>query len=91
MHAFSLSGGAWLAHETAMAATHDIGLSASLLEDQWQPGDVLLGEREYCAYWLLALAVERGSDEVLRLHEARSSDLRFGEGDRLAVYIYNMC
>jgi hypothetical protein len=87
---FSLSSGAWLAHQTAKAATHDMALSAWMLEDQWQPGDVLLGDRGYCAYWLLALAVERGADAVLRLHQARSSDLRrgerLGEDDRLQVW-----
>jgi Transposase DDE domain len=87
---FSLSSGAWLAHETAKAMTHDMAMSASLLGEQWQPGDVLLGDRGYCAYWLLALAVERGADAVLRLHQARSSDMRrgerLGEGDRLQVW-----
>jgi DDE family transposase len=43
-----------------------------------RPGDVLLGDRYYCSYWLVALAQRLGVDVVYRQHQRRASDFRRG-------------
>jgi hypothetical protein len=48
------------------------------LLDQLQSGDVLLGDRYYASYWLVALAYARGIDVVFRLHQRRGYDFRRG-------------
>lgn len=42
------------------------------------PGDVLLGDRYYGSYWLVALALAQGVDVVFRLHHRRGVDFRRG-------------
>ena len=41
-------------------------------------GDVLLADRYYCTYWLVALALARGADVVFRMHHLRDYDFRRG-------------
>lgn len=43
-----------------------------------RPGDILLGDRYYASYWLVALAQQRGVDVVFRQHQCRASDFRRG-------------
>jgi len=43
-----------------------------------RPGDVLLGDRYYGSYWLVALAQQVGVDVVFRQHQRRASDFRQG-------------
>ena len=43
------------------------------------PGDVLLADRYYCSYWLVALAQARGLDVVFRMHQLRDYDFRRGQ------------
>jgi putative transposase len=49
--------------------------------------DILLADRYYCSYFLIALLVELGIDFVARLHQARKTDFRrlrrLGPGDYL--------
>jgi len=52
-------------------------LLRTLLE-RLRPGDVLLGDRYYCSYWLVALAQQVGVDVVYRQHQRRASDFRRG-------------
>jgi putative transposase len=42
-------------------------------------GDVLLADRYYCTYWLVALAQARGVDVVFRMHHLRDYDFRRGQ------------
>ena len=44
-------------------------------------GDVLVGDRGYCSYWLLAELSKRGADGAFRLHQSRHFD--FSKGRRL--------
>jgi hypothetical protein len=48
------------------------------LLEQLQAGDVLLGDRYYASYWLVALALARGLDVVFRQHHRRGTDFRRG-------------
>ena len=57
------------------------------LLDRFHERDVLLGDRCYCSYFLLALALQRKIDGVVRLHQSREADFRRGrclaKSDRL--------
>jgi hypothetical protein len=86
---FSLATG--LMRETAMGpyAGKETGETALLREllARLKPGDVLLGDRYYCGWFLIALLQELGVDLVTRLHQLRTADFqrgeRLGSGDHL--------
>jgi DDE family transposase len=42
-------------------------------------GDVILADRYYCTYWLVAQALAAGKDVVFRLHHLRDYDFRRGQ------------
>jgi Transposase DDE domain/Insertion element 4 transposase N-terminal len=42
-------------------------------------GDLLLGDRNFANYWLIALALQSGLDVVLRQHQRRKVDFRTGK------------
>ena len=42
-------------------------------------GDILLGDRYYCSYFLITLLLELGVDIVTRQHQLRTTDFRQGE------------
>ena len=48
------------------------------LLDELRPGDVLVADRYYCSYWMIALAQASGLDVVFRLHQLRHYDFRRG-------------
>jgi hypothetical protein len=76
---FSLSNGAWLGYNSAGSKRHDLVLSAELVQKLVEAGDVVLADRGFCAYWMLALLKNKGADAVMRLHQSRSGDLRQGK------------
>jgi hypothetical protein len=84
---FTLTTGAWLAHEYGRTYDHDLSTAVPLLKNHLHPGDVLAADRAYSAWWVMALAIMQGADCVLRLHQARRADFRrgraLGKGDRL--------
>jgi len=41
--------------------------------------DIVLGDRCYCSYFMIALLKELGVDFVVRLHQARTADFRCGQ------------
>jgi hypothetical protein len=49
------------------------------LLDQVPAGAVLLADRYYCTYWLVAMAQVRASDVVFRMHHRRDYDFRRGQ------------
>ena len=66
---------------------------AALLREVWdrfRPGDILLADRYYCSYFMIALLMERGVDFVVRLHASRHADFRrgtrLGKGDHLVEW-----
>lgn len=69
--------------------TGETALLRQLLDDV-KPGTVLLADRYYCTYWLVALALARGVDVVFRMHHLRDYDLsrgpQLGLDDHLAVW-----
>ena len=54
--------GAWKRHDLAMARE---------VVSTFQPGEVILGDRGFCGYGLLAMLVRRGADLVVRVSGAR--------------------
>jgi hypothetical protein len=48
------------------------------IDRQFQSGDILLGDRFFCSYWVIADMKKRGVDVVVRLHQCRSADFRRG-------------
>jgi len=86
---FSLAGGALLEHVTGRQTTHD----STLFRELWpklKKGDIILADRAFCSYGAMAALAHRGIDTVVRLHQLRKSDFRFGRrlavGDRLVVW-----
>ena len=53
--------------------TGELALMRELL-DQLNPNDILLADRYYCSYFMIALLLERNIDFVARLHHARKED-----------------
>jgi hypothetical protein len=49
------------------------------LLDRFQPGDVFLGDCCFCSYFLLALLLAEQVDVVVRQHQRRTTDFRFGQ------------
>jgi hypothetical protein len=51
---------------------------------------IVVADRYFCSYFMIALAMEAGIDVVFRLHQRRDADFtkgkRLGEGDRLIVW-----
>jgi len=48
------------------------------LHDNLEQGDILLADRCYGSYWVLAQTRQRGADLVSRLHQRRRADFRTG-------------
>lgn len=69
--------------------TGETALFRTLLE-QIQAGDVVVADRYYCSYWMLALLMECGADACFRLHQRRHADFRrgrrLGRGDHLVTW-----
>ena len=75
---FSLASGALLGFATGTYLQSELALAAQL----WallDPGDVLLADRYFGCYRVLALVRERGADVVCRLHGSRKADFRCGK------------
>jgi len=66
--------------------TGELALMRQLLA-QLDPGDILLTDRYFCSYFMIALLLELGVDFVARLHHARKEDAyriqRLGKRDSL--------
>ena len=86
---FSLSTGVLLDYARGNKHQHELSLLHRLL-DGLKAGDLVLADRGFCAYTLLALLGRQGVPALLRLHHARSADLRrgqrLGKNDRLLVW-----
>lgn len=86
-----LSLGTAMVKDMAMGpyAGKETGETALLREllGRLQRGDVLLADRFYCSYFMIALLQELGIDFVVRLHQRRDFDFRrgrrLGAGDHI--------
>jgi hypothetical protein len=73
-------------------AGKESGETALLRElfDRLRPGNILLADRYYCSYFMVALLQEKGLDVVMRQHQLRATDFRCGRrlGPRDHVVIW---
>ena len=51
------------------------------LREQFKPGDVVVADRLYTSYFLIARLMQLGVDVVMRQHQARHTDFRRVVGD----------
>jgi len=75
---FSLASGALLGFATGNYLQSELALAAQL----WtllEPGDVLLADRYFGCYRVIALVLSRQADLVCRLHASRQADFRYGK------------
>ncbi len=60
------------------------------LFDRFDRKDILLADRYYCSYFIIALLMELGIDFVSRVHQRRSVDFRrgrqLGKGDHVVIW-----
>ncbi len=60
------------------------------LFDQLDSGDIILADRYYCSYFMMAMLMQLGVDVVARLHQCRKVDTpkgqRLGQGDYLVQW-----
>jgi hypothetical protein len=86
---FSLSTGVLLDYARGNKHQHELSLLHRLL-DVFKTGDLVLADRGFSCYTLLALLWRKGVPALMRLHHARSADLRrgkrLGKEDRLIVW-----
>jgi len=65
------------------------------LLDCLRPDDVVVADRYYCSYWIVALLQQLGVAVVFRLHQRRDYDFRrgrrLGPGDHLVVWHKPQC
>jgi Transposase DDE domain len=58
--------------------------------DHFRPGDIVLADRFFCSYWVIAALQARGVDVVVRLHQGRAADFRcghrWGRGDHVVIW-----
>jgi hypothetical protein len=57
--------------------TGETALFRSLL-GQVERGDVVVADRYFCSWWIVALLLQRGADVAFRLHASRHCDFRRG-------------
>jgi hypothetical protein len=69
---FDSAFGPWRGKETGETA-----LFRTLL-DGLRAGEILLADRYYCSYWMVAMALARGVQVVFRQHQLRHTDFRRG-------------
>lgn len=86
---FSLSTGVLLDYARGNKHQHELSLLHRLLE-VFKAGDLVLADRGFSCYTLLALLWRQNVPALMRLHHARSADLRrgkrLGKNDRLVVW-----
>jgi hypothetical protein len=58
--------------------TGETALFRELL-DQVRANDIIVADRYYCSYFMIALLQQRGADVAFRLHQRRNYDFRRGE------------
>jgi hypothetical protein len=86
---FSLATGVLLDYAKGNQHQHELNLLQRLM-DQFKAGDLVLADRGFNSYTLLALLLGRGAHGLFRLHQRRPDDLRkgkrLGKNDRLMTW-----
>lgn len=78
----NLSHGAWEGFSTSKWSRHDLAATYSLL-DHFNQGDLLLADRAFCSYELISLLKQKGTQSLMRLHQARARKIDWRKGRRI--------
>ncbi len=81
----NLSHGGWEGFATMRHKSHDLTGAAQLLE-HFEEGDLVLADRAFNSYELVALLLERGAHSLMRLHQARARKLDWSKGRRIGKH-----
>ena len=86
---FSLSSGGLLDYQKGNKHRHELALLYKLL-DHFKPRDLVIADRGFCNFVLIAVLLLRGVGSLFRLHQARHIDWRkgqrLGKNDRLFTW-----
>jgi hypothetical protein len=86
---FSLATGVLLDYAKGNKHQHELNLLQPLM-DQFRAGVLVLADRGFNSYTLLAMLLLRGAQGLFRLHQRRPADLRkgkrLGKNDRLMLW-----
>lgn len=86
---FCLASGALLHWAEGTKHVHELKLFRKFFSF-FRPNDIVLTDRGFCSYVDIALLLRGGVDSVMRLHQARLNDLRYGKrlgpNDRLVTW-----
>jgi hypothetical protein len=79
----NLSHGGWEAIECSDYREHDARVAQRMTAHIGE-GDLLLADRAYCSYQLIATLQQHGAHALMRLHQARHRALDWRQGRRLS-------
>ncbi len=86
---FSLATGVLLDYAKGNKHQSELGLLKGFLH-QFKANDLVVADRGFCTYVLMALLLDHGVSSLMRLHHSRPSDLRkgkrLGKNDRLFTW-----
>src|ERR1700712_3240704 len=68
---FSLTTGQLIQYARGSWKTHEVPLARQLV-DWMEPGEIVLGDRGFCGWGLIALLQAKQVDVVMRLHSIRT-------------------
>ena len=77
-----LSCGGWLGVATGPAHTHDTKLAGRLMK-HFEPGDLVLADRAFNSYEMVARLQQQGAESLMRLNQARHRALDWKAGKKL--------
>jgi len=80
----NLSHGGWEGFETCPHTAHDAAIAPRLLRHIHE-GDILLGDRAFCSFELIARLQQQGAHAVMRLHQARHAKLDWRKGGKIST------
>lgn len=81
----NLSHGGWEGFETCHCMHHDLQVAGKLL-CHIDPDDLVLADRAFCSYELIARIMQRGAHVLMRLHQARHAKLDWRKGKRIGPH-----
>ena len=79
----NLSHGGWEGFETCPQREHDARVAPRLLKNV-KVDDIILADRAFCSYELIARLTAKGAHAVMRLHQARHRKLDWRRGKKLS-------
>jgi hypothetical protein len=80
----NLGHGGWEHIETCPYSQHDT-VAASSLATHLLEGDLLLADRAFCSYELIARCRQQGAHILMRLHQARDRSLDWRKGRKISA------